>query len=130
MAGSTRHTQARIGLLSSGRFLIGLFSLALAGLVLPALSFAKDFPKEDRMVLLKTFAGEFISVTPGTGKFPATFEMGSASGPASEQPLHKVTFGYNFAMAKYEVPQNLYEAVMGENPSKWKGPRNSVERFA
>lgn len=30
-------------------------------------------------------------------------------------------------MAKYEVPQNLYEQVMSENPSRWKGPRNSVE---
>src|SRR5690606_26052424 len=26
-----------------------------------------------------------------------------------------------------EVPQNLYEAVMGDNPSRWKGPRNSAE---
>ena len=31
------------------------------------------------------------------------------------------------AIAKYEVPQNLYDAVMGANPSKWKGARNSVE---
>ena len=30
-------------------------------------------------------------------------------------------------MAKYEVTQELYEAVMGKNPSRWKGPRNSVE---
>ena len=30
-------------------------------------------------------------------------------------------------MAKYEVPQNLYDGVMGINPSDWKGPRNSVE---
>jgi formylglycine-generating enzyme required for sulfatase activity len=33
----------------------------------------------------------------------------------------------SFAIAKYEVPQNLYTAVMGANPSKWTGPRNSVE---
>ena len=51
--------------------------------------------------------------------------MGSAA--AAEQPVHEVTFDYEFAIAKYEVPQNLYEAVMGENPSRWKGPRNSVE---
>ena len=33
-------------------------------------------------------------------------------------------------MARYEVPQNLYEAVMGNNPSVWQGKgreRNSVE---
>src|SRR3954469_12017931 len=32
-----------------------------------------------------------------------------------------------FAIAKYEVTQELWEAVMAANPSKWKGPRNSVE---
>ena len=32
-----------------------------------------------------------------------------------------------FAIARYEVPQNLWQAVMGANPSRWKGQRNSVE---
>ena len=38
-----------------------------------------------------------------------------------------------FSIAKYEVPQNLWEAVMGNNPSKWKGERsqrNSVEMLS
>ena len=30
-------------------------------------------------------------------------------------------------VAKHEVTQELWEAVLGENPSKWKGKRNSVE---
>ena len=30
-------------------------------------------------------------------------------------------------VAKHEVTQELWEKVMGENPSKWKGKRNSVE---
>jgi formylglycine-generating enzyme required for sulfatase activity len=77
--------------------------------------------------LLKTFVDEFVAITPGEGKFPASFQMGSAEGPPNERPQHKVTFNYRFGIAKYEVPQNLYEAVMGNNPSKWKGPRNSVE---
>lgn len=33
----------------------------------------------------------------------------------------------SFRMNKYEVPQNLYQAVIGVNPSRWGGPRNSVE---
>lgn len=77
--------------------------------------------------LLQTFRDEFVSITPGQGKFPKSFQMGSNTGPASERPAHEVTFSYSFAIAKYEVPQNLYESVMGLNPSKWKGPRNSVE---
>lgn len=77
--------------------------------------------------LLKTFVDELVPITPGRGEFPKSFEMGSAAGPASERPPHTVTFDYEFAIAKYEVPQNLYEAVMGSNRSAWKGPRNSVE---
>lgn len=77
--------------------------------------------------VLKVFVEELVDITPGEGKFPKSFLMGSKSGDQSEQPVHEVTFDYSFAIAKYEVPQNLYEAVMGENPSRWKGKRNSVE---
>lgn len=75
--------------------------------------------------LLKTFADEFVAITPGEGKFPGSFQMGSTTG--NEQPQHEVKLKHKFAIAKYEVPQNLYESVMGGNPSRWKGPRNSVE---
>jgi formylglycine-generating enzyme required for sulfatase activity len=78
--------------------------------------------------ILKRFAEEFVSLTPGTGKFPASFRMGSAAeAPAAEKPAHTVTFTAPFAVARYEVTQELYEAVVGRNPSKWKGSRNSVE---
>ncbi len=77
--------------------------------------------------LLKVFVSEFVEIQPGTDKFPATFLMGSKDGDTREQPRHEVAMKYPFAMAKYEMPQNLYEAVMGTNPSRWKGPRNSVE---
>ena len=80
--------------------------------------------------LLKTFHEEFIAVTPGTGMFPEGFLMGTQGGPFTEQPARKVVLTHSFSMAKYEVPQNLWEAVMGSNPSKWKGRRNSVEMFS
>lgn len=92
---------------------------------------AKPMSKE----LLKRFNDEFVEIVPGgTSKdgsisFPKSFLMGSDRA-ASEQPIHKVTLSHRFAIAKYEVPQNLYEAVMGSNPSKWKGPRNSAEMFS
>jgi formylglycine-generating enzyme required for sulfatase activity len=76
--------------------------------------------------LLKTFNSEFVAVTPGKGAFPQSFEQGSAANDI-EQPVHRVTLTRDFAIAKYEVPQNLYEGVMGTNPSRWKGPRNSAE---
>ena len=86
--------------------------------------------KEDRLDLLKTFVSELVEITPGEGKFPARFQMGTPNGPWTEQPAHTVTMSGRFAMAKYEVPQNLYEAVMGKNPSRWKGLRNSAEEFS
>ena len=60
-------------------------------------------------------------MTPGKGKYPASFRMGSDD-IDSGKPVHDVTFDYSFAIAKYEVTQELYEAVMGKNPSRWKGP--------
>lgn len=83
--------------------------------------------KDPKVELLNTFNSEFISITPGVVKFPESFQMGSDDGPSNERPSHKVRLSEPFSMAKYEVPQNLYEAVMEVNPSKWKGPRNSAE---
>src|SRR4051794_14768401 len=74
--------------------------------------------------LLKTFREEFIAVTPGEGKFPRSFKMGE------EAAIREVSVTRKFSIAKYEVPQNLWEAVMGNNPSKWKGKRNSVEMLS
>jgi formylglycine-generating enzyme required for sulfatase activity len=114
------------GCLKTGLTLV-LLSLALVGLGGAPPLRAADSPLE---TLLKTFHAEFVSITPGRGKFPASFSMGTDQGPFHELPAHRVTFAYSFSIAKYEAPQNLYEAVMGINPSKWKGPRNSVELFS
>lgn len=80
--------------------------------------------------LLETFRGEFVKITPGQGEFPAEFVMGQEDGPTNERPAHRVRFDTDFAVARYEVPQNLWEAVLGGNPSRWTGERNSVERVS
>lgn len=88
-------------------------------------------PNPEQAALLKTFRDEFVPMTPGTDKFPARFAMGrERGGTDSERPVRQVTLKHPFQMAKYEVPQNLWEAVMGNNPSRWKGPRNSVEMIS
>ncbi len=96
---------------------------------------AKPTAKPTKAELLKRFSDEFIEIAPG-GKsrdgsisFPKSFRMGSDQ-IDSEKPVHEVTLKQKFSIAKYEVPQNLWEAVTGANPSKWKGPRNSVEMFS
>ena len=95
---------------------------------------AEDKPaksaKPNLTKLLNVFVSEFVEITSGSGRFKKSFRMGSNTGTASEKPVHTVTFEGHFSMAKYEVPQNLYEAVMGKNPSRWKGSRNSVEMMS
>ena len=107
---------------------LSVFTLSTWSGALFAVEDSKPLSEKQRQ-LLKTFVDEFVEITPGKGRFPDSFEMGSSDGPASERPAMKITFKHNFSIAKYEVPQNLYEAVMGNNPSRWTGPRNSVEMF-
>lgn len=88
-------------------------------------------PTESQLALLKVFHSEFVALGPGTKHFSKTFQMGGGKTAASlEQPQHSVAIAYSFSVARYEIPQNLWEAVMGSNPSKWKGPRNSVEMLS
>ena len=100
----------------------------MTGVLLCAIVLSAD--PGDATNVLKVFRDEFVSITPGQGRFPAVFEMGSEQGPQHERPPHRVAIKHNFHVARYEVPQNLWEAVMGRNPSKWKGPRNSVEMLS
>src|SRR5262249_61395901 len=101
-------------------------TLVVASLLLPlGLSASAQAPRGEE--ILKRFVAEFVPLTPGQGKFLASFTLGSPKDkPAAEQPGHMVTFNYEFAIAKYEVTQELYELIAGRNPSKWRGPRNSV----
>lgn len=79
--------------------------------------------------LLRTFRDEFIEITPGAGDFPAEFTLGTKEEESARPPV-TIALSEPFAIAKYEVPQNLWQAVMGENPSRWQGPRNSVEMLS
>ena len=58
------------------------------------------------------------------------FMMGSPPGEANrsrEEPQHEVTISKPFYMGVAEVTQAQYEAVMGTNPSNFKGATNPVE---
>ena len=48
-------------------------------------------------------------------------------GDASYKSAHKVTITKPFHLGKYEVTQEQWKAVMGDNPSRFKSPRNPVE---
>ncbi len=46
-----------------------------------------------------------------------------------KKPVHREITG-DFYMSKYEVTQKQWKAVMGKNPSKWKGGKLPVERIS
>jgi len=58
-----------------------------------------------------------------------TYEMGSGE-DTSEQPAHQVTTRKPFYIGKYEITQEQWQAVMGSNPSRFKGPKNPVEEVS
>jgi formylglycine-generating enzyme required for sulfatase activity len=58
-----------------------------------------------------------------------TFTMGSTTGNDNEKPTHQVTVS-DFYMGKYEVTQAEYKAVMGKNPSNFKGDKLPVEQVS
>jgi len=57
-----------------------------------------------------------------------TYTMGDVwgVGDSDETPTHEVTVS-SFYMSKYEVTQQQYQSVMGENPSDFDGENNPVE---
>jgi formylglycine-generating enzyme required for sulfatase activity len=58
-----------------------------------------------------------------------TFQMGSNSGDSDEKPVHSVRVS-NFYIGKYEVTQKQWKAIMGGNPSNWKGDNLPVENVS
>ena len=55
-----------------------------------------------------------------------TFNMGSNDGGSNESPVHSVTLS-DYYIGETEVTQELWKAVMGSNPSYFKGDKNPVD---
>ena len=68
---------------------------------------------------------EMVSVEGGTFTMGATKEQGSGAA-ADEKPAHQVMLS-SYMIGKTQVTQELWEAVMGSNPSYFKGAKLPVE---
>lgn len=85
---------------------------------------SKDtLPKEISIDLGDGITMEFVRIDSGS------FMMGSyeEEGDGDETPRHKVTITKAFYIGKYEVTQEQWEKIMGENPSELKGEKNPVD---
>ena len=69
---------------------------------------------------------EMIKVEAGSFTMGCTGEQGSEC-ESDESPYHRVTITQAYYIGKFEVTQELYEAVMGVNPSSFKGYDRPVE---
>jgi formylglycine-generating enzyme required for sulfatase activity len=58
------------------------------------------------------------------------FMMGDEEGDSEEKPVHKVTISRPFYMGRFEVTQEQWQAVMGANPSHFKGAKDPVDRVS
>ena len=67
-----------------------------------------------------------VWVDGGTFRMGATSEQGSDADSDREYPVHSVTLS-GYYIGKTEVTQALWKAVMGSNPSYWKGDNLPVE---
>ena len=75
---------------------------------------------------------DMVKVEAETFMMGATSEMkDSYDDPDSdEKPVHQVTLTNDYYMGKYEVTQALWQAVMGSNPSNFKGDNLPVEEVS
>ena len=71
---------------------------------------------------------EMVKVEAGSFDMGATSEMENPY--EDEKPVHRVTLTNNYYVGKYEVIQALWQAVMGSNPSKFKGADLPVEQVS
>ncbi len=68
---------------------------------------------------------DMVRVEAGTFTMGATSEMKDPN--YNEKPAHQVTLTNDYYIGKYEVTQDLWQAVMGNNPSVYKGDNLPVE---
>ena len=71
---------------------------------------------------------EMVRVEAGTFIMGATPEMKDPWD--DEKPAHQVTLTNDYYIGKYEVTQALWKAVMGKNPSDFKGDNLPVEKVS
>ena len=71
---------------------------------------------------------DMVRVEAGTFTMGATPEMENPS--EDEKPPHQVTLTNNYYIGKYEVTQALWQAIMGNNPSGYKGDNLPVEQVS
>ena len=83
---------------------------------------------ENQTFTVKGVSFTMIAVEGGTFKMGATSEQGGDA-DNDEKPVHNVTLS-DYYIGETEVTQELWQAVMGKNPSNFKGNKKPVEQVS
>lgn len=106
--------------------IVTVFSIACAFAIVGKASGA-DRERAEEAISLSIGSGvkiEFVLIKPGS------FIMGSDKSRNDEKPAHRVTITKAFYLSRFEVTQRQYEAIMGTNPSGFKGAGRPVEKIS
>ena len=82
--------------------------------------------QKDRII--QNLINNMVYIQGGTFMMGATSEQGSDA-DGDEKPAHQVTLSA-FSIGRYEVTQEEWQAVMGSNPSSFKGTKRPVENVS
>ena len=86
----------------------------------PLKEYAVDLGGGVRLKMVLIPAGEFMMGSPDADK----------DASADEKPRHRVRITKPFYLGKYLLTQEQWQAVMGSNPSRYKGSKNPVEQVS
>ena len=84
--------------------------------------------EENQIITVNGVSFKMIHVDGGTFTMGATSEQGN-DGYVDEKPSHRVTLS-SYYIGETEVTQALWQAVMGSNPSYFKGNNHPVEEVS
>jgi len=102
--------------------------IIILALALPIVAHAQKRKADVIPAVIQQLIDNMVTVEGGTFIMGGTAEQ-EAEPSDYEFPLHEVTVA-SFLLGKYEVTQEEWEAVMGENPARYKGARHPVEQVS
>lgn len=107
---------------------IGIAVGIVAVIVVCSILTLDTLPRADETITVNGVSFGMMKVQGGTFTMGATSEQGSDAG-SDEKPAHQVTLS-TFSIGETEVTQELWQAVMGSNPSNFKGAKRPVEQVS
>lgn len=78
--------------------------------------------------VLQALINNMVRIEGGTYTMGATYEQ-DKDAEEDEKPIHQITLE-DFSIGKYEVTQEEWQTVMGNNPSFFKGTKRPVEQVS